>query len=82
MQPLSGLISPQRQTSLSRLSWTSYEYEAGDFEAGMAFYTRIIDPKQRMVSAHLEHLDLTLYATDLMRGVTGQGGTGGTGSCM
>jgi hypothetical protein len=30
-----------------------------------------------MVSAHLEYLELTLCAKDLMRGVTGQGGTGG-----
>ncbi|KAH6903738.1 hypothetical protein BKA70DRAFT_1514026 [Coprinopsis sp. MPI-PUGE-AT-0042] len=97
MQLLSALISPQRRTtSLRRLSWTSYEYEAGDFEAGaflswffsysvdanaivigMTFYTRIIGPKLRMVSAHLEYLELTLCAKDLMRGVTGQGGTGG-----
>ncbi|KAH6903750.1 hypothetical protein BKA70DRAFT_1514033 [Coprinopsis sp. MPI-PUGE-AT-0042] len=73
MQLLSALISPQRQTSLSRLSWTSYEYEAGDFEAGMAFYTPIIGPKQHMVSAQLEHLEWTLCAKDLMGGVTGKG---------
>jgi hypothetical protein len=35
MQLLSALTIPHRRTtSLRRLSWTSYEYEAGDFEAG------------------------------------------------
>ncbi|EAU93679.2 hypothetical protein CC1G_12277 [Coprinopsis cinerea okayama7 len=76
-QVLSALLAhPARRTNLRRLSWTNYEYEPEDYEAGVRFYLRVVGPKLKAAKENLEFLELTLCAKDL-RGMTGQGGTGG-----
>ncbi|TFK31433.1 hypothetical protein BDQ12DRAFT_640076 [Crucibulum laeve] len=76
-QVLSALLTHlNRGTMLRRLSWTNYEYEPQDFEGGIRYYLRVIGPKLKRAKENLEFLELTLCAKDL-RGMTGQGGTGG-----
>ncbi|KAF5335500.1 hypothetical protein D9611_012208 [Ephemerocybe angulata] len=58
---LSALLDPpHRDTGLRRLSWTNYDYENGDYEAGMRYYLRVFGPKIERAQDRLEFLELTL----------------------
>ncbi|KAF6741513.1 hypothetical protein DFP72DRAFT_833206, partial [Ephemerocybe angulata] len=58
---LSALLDPpHRDPGLRRLSWTNYDYENGDYEAGMRYYLRVFGPKIERAQDRLEFLELTL----------------------
>ncbi|RXW19835.1 hypothetical protein EST38_g6019 [Candolleomyces aberdarensis] len=66
---LSALLAhPKRITGIRRLSWTNYDYEPSDYEAGVRFYLRVVGPKLRMAREHLEFLEVNLCAKDLSGG--------------
>ncbi|KAJ2922654.1 hypothetical protein H1R20_g14438, partial [Candolleomyces eurysporus] len=63
---LSALLAhPKRVTGIRRLSWTNYDYEPSDYEAGVRFYLRVVGPKLSMAREHLEFLEVNLCAKDL-----------------
>ncbi|TFK23751.1 hypothetical protein FA15DRAFT_681051 [Coprinopsis marcescibilis] len=76
-QVLSALLTnPGRAAAIRRLSWTNYEYEPEDYEGGVRYYLRVVGPKLEVAKEGLEYLELKLCKKDL-RGMSGQGGTGG-----
>ncbi|KAF8155096.1 hypothetical protein BJ912DRAFT_460225 [Pholiota molesta] len=58
-----ALLSNLLERPLRRLTWTNYDYDASDFEAGVRFYEDIVAPRLEAMGGKLEYLELVLSGT-------------------
>lgn len=58
-----ALLSNLLERPLRRLTWTNYDYDATDFEAGVRFYEDVVGPRLDAMGGKLEYLELVLSGT-------------------